>query len=254
MERTDIRHQARMHLSALSGGQRRRGLLAQGLVQDHEILLLDEPATGLDLISIDTIRKTVQEEKQAGCTIVITSHDLADAWTADNVVLLAGRVISSGIPDDVLAGTLERHPDQLLGIKDSGGDAERTSRYMAQVPREGPGSGFRVMAGADSAHASLYGIGCVGGVSGLANAVPALVKTIQFAHREGGEPHRPQNQLNELHAILNAFPRVGALKQLIQITSGLPLTHTRPPYRDLDRHEVRALEEAVGRYLIGEAV
>ncbi len=158
------------------------------------------------------------------------------------------------IPDDVLAGTLERHPDQLLGIKDSGGDAERTSRYMAQVPREGPGSEFRVMAGADSAHASLYGIGCVGGVSGLANAVPALVKTIQFAHREGGEPHRPQNQLNELHAILNAFPRVGALKQLIQITSGLPLTHTRPPYRDLDRHEVRALEEAVGRYLIGEAV
>ena len=158
------------------------------------------------------------------------------------------------IPDDVLAGSLRRHPDQLMGIKDSGGDAERTGRYMAQVPTEGPGSEFRVMAGSDSAHAALYQAGCVGGVSGMANAVPALVKTIQFAHREGGQPHRPQDQLNELHAILNLFPRVGALKQLVSITSGLPLTHTRPPYRDLDPHEVTALEEAVGQYLIGEAV
>ncbi len=158
------------------------------------------------------------------------------------------------IPDDVLAGVLRRHPDRLMGIKDSGGDAERTKRYMAQVPSDGPGSEFRVMAGSDAAHAPLYQAGCVGGVSGMANAVPALVKTIQFAHREGGEPQRPQDQLNELHAILNQFPRVGAMKQLIQITSGLPLTHTRPPYRDLDPAEVSALEEAVGRYLLGEAV
>lgn len=158
------------------------------------------------------------------------------------------------IPDEVLAAVLRRHPDQLMGIKDSGGDAERTKRYMSQAPSEGPGSEFRVMAGSDAAHAPLYEAGCVGGVSGMANAVPALVKTIQFAHREGGEPHRPQDQLNELHAILNLFPRVGAMKQLINITSGLPLTHTRPPYRDLDPHEVSALEEAVGRYLLGEAV
>ena len=157
------------------------------------------------------------------------------------------------IPDDVVHGVLARHPQQLMGIKDSGGDAERTQRYLAQVPSTGPGSEFRVLAGSDAAHAALYGVGCVGGVSGMANAAPALVKTIQFAHREGGEPQRPQDQLNELHGILNAFPRVGALKQLIQITSGLPLTHTRPPYRDLDPPEIRALEEAVGRYLIGQA-
>lgn len=157
------------------------------------------------------------------------------------------------IPDDVLRHVLATHPDQLVGIKDSCGDAERTKRYMAQVPASGPGSEFRVMAGSDAAHADLYRAGCVGGVSGMANTVPALVKTIQFAHREGREPHRPQAQLNELHAILNMFPRLGALKQLIHITSGLPLTHTRPPYRDLDPAEVRALEEAMGRYLLGEA-
>ncbi len=171
-------------------------------------------------------------------------------------VLLYNMPAQAGIdiPDAVLRVVLARHPEQLMGIKDSGGDAERTRRYMAQVLAEGPGAEFRVMAGSDAAHAALYQAGCVGGVSGMANAVPALVKTIQFAHREGGEPQRPQAQLNELHAILNLFPRVGALKQLINITSGLPLTHTRPPYRDLDPHEMRALEEAVGQYLLGEAV
>ena len=179
-----------------------------------------------------------------------------DSLPSDGRALLYNMPAHAGIdiPDDVLAGVLKRHPDQLMGIKDSGGDAERTRRYMAQVPDQGPGSEFRVMAGSDSAHAPLYQAGCVGGVSGMANAVPALVKTIQFAHREGGEPHRPQDQLNELHDILNQFPRVGALKQLIHITSGLPLTYTRPPYRDLDPREVTALEEAMGRYLLGDPV
>lgn len=157
------------------------------------------------------------------------------------------------IADEVVRALLGRFPDQLIGIKDSSGDAERTKRYLDLVPDSGPGSGFRVMAGSDRAHAALYGAGCVGGVSGLANAVPALVKTIQFAHREGGKPERPQAQLNELHAILDRFPRIGALKQLIAFTSGLPLAHARPPYRDLTSAETAALEEAVGQYLLGES-
>ena len=158
------------------------------------------------------------------------------------------------IPDEVVLALLDLHGDVLAGLKDSSGDAERTRRYLELVPESGAGSEFRVMAGADQAHASLYGVGCVGGVSGLANAVPALVSTIQYAHRNGGDAERPQRQLNELHAILNAFPKVGALKQLLAFTSGLPLTHARPPYRDLSGAEVGALEEAVGRYLIGEPV
>ncbi len=172
-----------------------------------------------------------------------------------------GRVVLYNMPahakieiaDEVARVLLDRFPDQLIGIKDSSGDAERTKRYLDLVPDSGPGSDFRVMAGSDRAHAALYAAGCVGGVSGLANAVPALVKTIQFAHREGGKPERPQAQLNELHAILDRFPRIGALKQLIAFTSGLPLAHARPPYRDLTGAETAALEQAVGQYLLGES-
>ena len=118
MERTDVSHLAKRHLSRLSGGQRHRVLLAQGLVQDHEILLLDEPATGLDLVSIQAIRDTVREEARIGCTVVLTTHDLADAWTADHVVLLAGRVVTSGAPGEVLRSShlIEAYGTALLNV------------------------------------------------------------------------------------------------------------------------------------------
>lgn len=118
MERTNISHLAKRHLSHLSGGQRHRVLLAQGLVQDHEILLLDEPATGLDLVSIQAIRDTVREEARIGCTVVLTTHDMADAWTADHVVLLAGRVVTSGPPAEVLKSThlIEAYGLALLNV------------------------------------------------------------------------------------------------------------------------------------------
>ena len=119
MERTNISHLAKRHLSRLSGGQRHRVLLAQGLVQDHEILLLDEPATGLDLVSIQAIRDTVREEAKIGCTVVLTTHDMADAWTADHVVLLAGRVIMSGTPKEVLQSShlIEAYGTALLNVE-----------------------------------------------------------------------------------------------------------------------------------------
>ncbi len=118
MERTNISHLAKRHLSRLSGGQRHRVLLAQGLVQEHEILLLDEPATGLDLVSIQAIRDTVREEANIGCTVILTTHDMADAWTADYVVLLAGRVVTSGPPEEVLQSShlIEAYGTALLNV------------------------------------------------------------------------------------------------------------------------------------------
>lgn len=86
----------------LSGGQQQRLLIAQGLAQDADILLLDEPVTGLDLPSRDAILDVVRAERDAGRAVVMTTHDLADARIADVVVLLAGRIIAVGAPDAVL--------------------------------------------------------------------------------------------------------------------------------------------------------
>jgi manganese transport system ATP-binding protein len=89
-------------LGELSGGQRQRVFVAQGLAQDHEILLLDEPLTGLDLTSAQAIDDVIHDETETGCTIVMSSHDLAEAHVADHVVLLGGKVVASGPPHEVL--------------------------------------------------------------------------------------------------------------------------------------------------------
>ena len=109
---------ANSHLTELSGGQRQRVFIAQGLAQDHEILLLDEPVSGLDLPSAQAIDDVIHDENALGCTIVMTTHDLAEARVADHVVLLSGRVIASGTPHHVLtmANLSEAYGSSLLHV------------------------------------------------------------------------------------------------------------------------------------------
>lgn len=107
LDRLDLGDLRRRRLAELSTGQRQRVLIAQGLVQDAPILLLDEPLSGLDLVSADRIRQVAREEASGGRTVVAATHDLDDAAAADHAVLLAGRVVASGIPSSVLsAGSL----------------------------------------------------------------------------------------------------------------------------------------------------
>lgn len=102
MDRMSIKDLARRHLTELSGGQRQRVFVAQGLAQAHDVLLLDEPVTGLDLPSAQAIDDVIHDEHSRGCTVILTTHDLAEARVADHVLLLSGRVVASGHPDDVL--------------------------------------------------------------------------------------------------------------------------------------------------------
>ena len=104
MERTGINSIAGKHLHELSGGQRQRVFVAQGLAQDHDILMLDEPLTGIDLPTAQAIDAVIHDERTRGCTVIMTTHDLSEAGVADHVVLLSGRVIASGTPDEVLTG------------------------------------------------------------------------------------------------------------------------------------------------------
>ena len=102
MDRLELHDLAGRHLSELSGGQRQRVFVAQGLVQEHDLLLMDEPLTGLDLISTGAINEVIDEERSRGGTVVMTTHDLSDAARADHVILLAGKVVAFGPPLEVL--------------------------------------------------------------------------------------------------------------------------------------------------------
>ncbi|MFC4120550.1 zinc ABC transporter ATP-binding protein AztA [Nonomuraea zeae] len=104
-------------LSALSGGQRRRALLAQGLAQEPDLLLLDEPANGLDLDARQHIAAALDREKARGVTVVHVTHDLAMAMRAEHCLLLdQGRLLAEGPPGDVLTPeTLNRAFHDPLG-------------------------------------------------------------------------------------------------------------------------------------------
>ena len=102
LERLDIVDLADRHLHELSGGQRQRVYVAQGIAQDHEMLLLDEPLTGLDMTSAKTIDAIIHDEPSRGCSVVITTHDLEEARAADYVVLMSSRVVAHGRPESTL--------------------------------------------------------------------------------------------------------------------------------------------------------
>jgi manganese transport system ATP-binding protein len=105
LQRMGISGLENRHIRDLSGGERQRVFVAQGLAQEHDVLLLDEPLTGLDLGSAQAIDAVIHEEQALGRTIVMSTHDLAEAQVADHVVLMASRVVASGTPEEVLAAS-----------------------------------------------------------------------------------------------------------------------------------------------------
>ncbi len=83
-------------------------LIARGLVQDAQLLLLDEPFSGLDVPAAASLESLIAELADEGRGIVIATHDLRQATRWDVVLCLNRRQIAFGKPDDVLdRGVLE---------------------------------------------------------------------------------------------------------------------------------------------------
>ncbi|MFK0117879.1 zinc ABC transporter ATP-binding protein AztA [Streptomyces sp. NPDC090994] len=103
LDRLGIGGLAARQLGELSGGQRQRALIAQGLAQESDLLLLDEPTTGLDPEARERIGTLLTELVADGVTVVQATHDLAAARSADACLLLRdGRLVGQGPPGQVL--------------------------------------------------------------------------------------------------------------------------------------------------------
>lgn len=89
LERLDIGALARQPFASLSGGQQQRALLAQGLARQADLLLLDEPTTGLDAASSLRIREVLREETERGAAVVCVSHDPAVIGDAAHRIALS---------------------------------------------------------------------------------------------------------------------------------------------------------------------
>lgn len=101
---------AGIQIGALSGGQQQRVFLARALVACGDVLLLDEPFTGVDVPTQDLFLEMFERLSSRGVAIVFATHDLGhSARSAHRVVLINNRVIADGAPADVLnEGILSR--------------------------------------------------------------------------------------------------------------------------------------------------
>lgn len=105
LERIGITHLAAKPLSTLSGGERQLVCLARALAQKPEILLLDEPATGLDLGHQQGLFRLLQSlNRDDGLTVLAVTHDLnlAALYCGRLLLLHEGRIVADGPPAELL--------------------------------------------------------------------------------------------------------------------------------------------------------
>jgi manganese/iron transport system ATP-binding protein len=120
LERVNGSHLARKQIGELSGGQQQRVFIARALAQQAELILLDEPLTGLDAPSHDAIFAVLDALHADGVTVLVATHDLnLAAERFGRVMLLNRAIVAFGPPEAVLT------PDNLL--RAYGGQMHRLS-------------------------------------------------------------------------------------------------------------------------------
>ena len=100
----ELADRGKSRIDELSGGMRRRLLVARALLNDPEILILDEPTTGLDPQMRHHIWERLHELKAGGLTMVLTTHYMEEAHQlCDRVIIMhAGRILREGEPNALI--------------------------------------------------------------------------------------------------------------------------------------------------------
>ena len=114
---------ARRHIRDLSGGQQQRAFIARALLRKPELLLLDEPTSGVDVGTRHDILHLLHTLNHEGIAIVMTTHDLnAVAAHLPSLICLNRRVVAAGTPDEVLRSVVlqELYGAEMLVVRQDG--------------------------------------------------------------------------------------------------------------------------------------
>lgn len=110
LDRLGIGDLGERHIRELSGGQQQRMFIARALLRDPQLLLLDEPTSGVDVATRHSLLHLLAELNESGVAVLLTTHDLNGVAThLPRVVALNVTVVADGPPADVIRGpVLER--------------------------------------------------------------------------------------------------------------------------------------------------
>jgi lipooligosaccharide transport system ATP-binding protein len=151
LEMMSLSEKRNVVIDDLSGGMKRRLLIARGLINDPRILILDEPTTGLDPQARHLVWSKLRELKDSGITIILTTHYMEEATRlCDRLVMMNnGKILDEGSPGDLVARHIGKEVlevdyvnDELVGkIESTLSDSQVIDHY-----------GDRVYIYTDSAH------------------------------------------------------------------------------------------------------
>jgi iron complex transport system ATP-binding protein len=224
MVATGVQHLGDRTVDELSGGERRRVVLAQALAQDAPLLLLDEPTTHLDVRHVLDVLAIVRglAERQ-GTAVLAIHHDLnLAAATCDRLVALdRGRVVASGTPEQVITSELLQ---SIYGVEAEVSTDDATGRpaVRLRVPVEpvaplgrrahvvgGAGRGARIMrmlseAGYDVSVGILHGSDTDANAAERLNLLRVSVPPFSQVDREAEEAVRPMMRDADLLVVCDA--------------------------------------------------
>ncbi len=122
LTRVNMQDFNKRQIGQLSGGQRRRVFIARALAQETDVLLLDEPFSGVDASAQSEILDVLDALRDGGVTVILATHDLSLAHRFDKLLLLNGQLIAYGTPEEVFTPeTLGKVYHGRIGIVDSDG-------------------------------------------------------------------------------------------------------------------------------------
>ena len=113
IERLGLSERANDEVQALSSGNQQRVQLAISLVHGPELLILDEPFSGLDPVAVETMKDVLAQELQRGVAVLFSSHqlDLVADVSRDVVIIDAGRIVLEGDVADIRGRAPTRYAD-----------------------------------------------------------------------------------------------------------------------------------------------
>ena len=138
LEHFNIKHIRKSIAQSLSGGERRRLEIARLLVSDPEIILLDEPFTGIDPVTIDNIQQIIRDLRDNGISILITDHQVREtlAITDRSYVIRSGKVLCHGTPSEVVNHPEAREHYFGEGIDFGSTDPPRPHAWKSKTNRQ----------------------------------------------------------------------------------------------------------------------
>ncbi len=130
LEFMELADRAGDRIKSLSGGMKRRLTIARALINDPELIILDEPTTGLDPQVRRMIWNRLRQLRNSGKTLLLTTHymDEAERLCDDLVVIDKGRIIAQGAPRDLIRRHVESN---VLEIQ---GEGAPVDRLLAGLP------------------------------------------------------------------------------------------------------------------------